>query len=307
MSQAREQLASRFAEIIRAYAAGDAYGVQFEFQPRRFDELPDQLAAVDGWPAGGVSDDTILSLMTLEALFDGLHAHSTYFDPDASGELDIAAETAAEWFLARLLTAKDDLRGLGPTTRAALGLPVKPEEEAMVGRSNGGLMRCALVGLAFDDDLTRRMFVGELTEATHIHPRAVEAALVGSRILSDAVTFGAEFDLAAAVRHESPEFADEILGFEPTAEGVTLDPIETLGASIRASLLATSTNDAFKIACGFGGDTDTTAALAGAFYTAMHPTTNGLAEISWLPQVEWAEIEELEELADELAGFRLGR
>ena len=113
--------------------------------------------------------------------------------------------------------------------------------------------------------------------------------------------------MAAAVRHESPEFADEILGFEPTAEGVTLDPIETLGASIRASQLATSTNDAFKIACGFGGDTDTTAALAGAFYTAMHPTTNGLAEISWLPQVEWAEIEELEELADELAGFRLGR
>jgi hypothetical protein len=30
-------LATRFAEIIRAYAAGDAYGVQFEFQPRRFD------------------------------------------------------------------------------------------------------------------------------------------------------------------------------------------------------------------------------------------------------------------------------
>ncbi len=307
MSRALEQLSARFAEIIRAYAAGDAYGVQFEFQPRRFDELADQLVEVDGWPAGGVSDDTILSLMTLEALFDGLHAHSTFFDHDASGDLGIAAETSAEWFLARLLTAKDELRGLGPTTRAALGLPVKPEEEAMVGRSNGGLMRCSLVGLAFEDDLERRMFVGELTEATHRHPRAVEAALVGSRVLSDAILFESEFDIEAAVRHESPEFAEEIFSFEPTDEGVTLDPIETLGASIRACQLAKSTNEAFKIACGFGGDTDTTAALAGAFFTAMHPNDNGFEQIVWLPQVHWSEIPEVQDLSQELAGFRLGR
>ena len=112
-------LATRFAEIIRAYAAGDAYGVQFEFQPRRFDELPDSLAEVDDWPAGGVSDDTILSLMTLESLRLG-----------ADGELLSANSSAAE-FKRRLMEAKDALRGLGPTTRAALGLPVKPEEEAM--------------------------------------------------------------------------------------------------------------------------------------------------------------------------------
>ena len=303
----REELSARFAEVIRAYAAGDAYGVQFEFQPRRFDELPDHLVEVDGWPAGGVSDDTILSLMTLEAVLDGLHAHSTVFDPDASGELDVAADLASASFIARLQDAKPKLRGLGPTTRAALGLPVKPEEEPMVGRSNGGLMRCALIGLAFADHSERRMFVRELTEATHKHPRAVEAALVGSRILSDAVSHGNDFDLAAEVLEESPEFAEEILGFEPTAEGVTLDPIETLGASIRASQLAVSANDSFKIACGFGGDTDTTAALAGAFFTAMHPSSNAFASIAWLPQVEWAEIPELEEIADELAGFRLFR
>jgi ADP-ribosylglycohydrolase len=305
MIEARNLLSARFAEIIRAYAAGDAYGVQFEFQPRRFDELPDQLVEVDGWPAGGVSDDTILSLMTLEAVIDGLHAHSTYFDPDASGELEVACDVASASFLARLENAKPQLRGLGPTTRAALGMPVKPEEEPMVGRSNGGLMRCAMIGLAFADQSERRMFVRDLTEATHKHPRAVEAALVGSRIFSDAVAHGSDFDLAVAVREESPEFAEEILGFEPTAEGVTLDPIQTLGASIRAGQLASSTNDAFKIACGFGGDTDTTAALAGALFTAMHPNDNAFEQISWLPQVEWAEIPHLQAVASELAGFRL--
>lgn len=286
-------LATRFAEIIRAYAAGDAYGVQFEFQPRRFDELPDSLAEVDGWPAGGVSDDTILSLMTLESLGLG-----------ADGELLSAAASAAE-FKRRLMEAKDALRGLGPTTRAALGLPVKPEEEAMVGRSNGGLMRCALLGLAFADHNTRRNYVRALTEATHAHPRAVEAALVGSRLISDAVALGAAAPIADAVFDESPDFADEIMGFEPTAEGVTLDPIETLGAAIAACVSAQSTNEAFKVACGFGGDTDTTAALAGALFTARHPVGNGFADIAWLSVVEWAEIPQLDAVAASLATLRL--
>jgi ADP-ribosylglycohydrolase len=286
-------LATRFAEIIRAYAAGDAYGVQFEFQPRRFDELPDSLAEVDGWPAGGVSDDTILSLMTLESLRVG-----------ANGEFLNSTASAAE-FKRRLMEAKDALRGLGPTTRAALGLPVKPEEEAMVGRSNGGLMRCALLGLAFADHSTRRNYVRALTEATHAHPRAVEAALVGSRLISDAVALGAAASIADAVFDESPDFADEIMGFEPTAEGVTLDPIETLGAAIAACVSAQSTNDAFKIACGFGGDTDTTAALAGALFTARHPVGNGFANIAWLNVVEWAEVPQLDAVAASLATLRL--
>ena len=286
-------LATRFAEIIRAYAAGDAYGVQFEFQPRRFDELPDSLAEVDGWPAGGVSDDSILSLMTLESLRVG-----------ADGELLNATASAAE-FKRRLMEAKDALRGLGPTTRAALGLPVKPEEEAMVGRSNGGLMRCALLGLAFADHDTRRNYVRALTEATHAHPRAVEAALVGSRLISDAVALGAAASIADAVFDESPDFADEIMGFEPTAEGVTLDPIETLGAAIAACVSAQNTNDAFKIACGFGGDTDTTAALAGALFTARHPVGNEFANIAWLNVVEWAEIPQLDAVAASLATLRL--
>jgi ADP-ribosylglycohydrolase len=286
-------LATRFAEIIRAYAAGDAYGVQFEFQPRRFDVLPDSLAEVDGWPAGGVSDDTILSLMTLESLRVG-----------ADGELLNATASAAE-FKRRLMEAKDALRGLGPTTRAALDLPVKPEEEAMVGRSNGGLMRCALLGLAFADHHTRRNYVRALTEATHAHPRAVEAALVGSRLISDAVALGAAASIADAVFDESPDFADEIMGFEPTAEGVTLDPIETIGAAIAACVSAQSTNESFKVACGFGGDTDTTAALAGALFTARHPVGNGFASIAWLSVVEWDEIPQLDAVAASLAALRL--
>ncbi len=282
-------LANRFTEIIRAYAAGDAYGVQYEFKPRSAVAPDDVLREVDGWPAGGVSDDTLLTLMTLEALIES----ST-------------PESAADNFRARLFVAKESLRGLGPTTRAALGLEVKPDELEMVGRSNGGLMRCALVGLAFNDDEKRRVYVDSLTRVTHQHDRAVVAALVGSRLIADAVRLGSAAEIDDAVHDESPEFATEILGFEPSEEGVTLDPIETLGAAILACKEATSVNEAFKAACSFGGDTDTTAALAGALYAARHPLEHGLERIVWLAEVQWSEIPQLGSVAAKLAEIRLG-
>jgi ADP-ribosylglycohydrolase len=284
-------LTQRIAQIIRAYAAGDAYGVQYEFKPPASIVVREELVEVDGWPAGGVSDDTLLSLMTLEAFIDS---------PDD-------ADAAAANFLARLAAAKPNLRGLGPTTRAALGMEVKPEEKDMVGRSNGGVMRCALLGLALADHHERRTVVSALTRATHSHDRAVAAALVGSRLISDAIELGAASDIDAAVHDESPEFAAEILGFVPSAEGVTLDPIETIGAAISAAKSADDASGAFMGACRFGGDTDTTAALAGSIYMTRHPVDNGLESISWLGQVEWDEIPQLQAVAAGLAQIRLAR
>lgn len=284
-----QTFSERFAQIIRAYAAGDAYGVQYEFKSPATLTVRDELLEVDGWPAGGVSDDTLLSLMTLEAFSDYPN------NP----------EQAAQDFLVRLMSAKEQLRGLGPTTRAALGLEVKPEELEMVGRSNGGVMRCALLGLALSDQEKRRAMVGALTRATHSHDRAVAAALVGSRLIADAIALGSASDIDSAVHSESPEHADEILAFAPTDSGVTLDPIETIGAAIVAAKSAPDAAGAFRAACEFGGDTDTTAALAGAIFVARHPLNNGLEKVSWLNLVQWTEIPQLEVIAARLARIRL--
>jgi len=183
---------------------------------------------------------------------------------------------------------------------------VKAEEQEMVGRSNGGLMRCALLGLAFDQDQERQVYVDALTRVTHQHDRAVIAALVGSRLIADAVRLGSAAEIDDAVHDESPEFAAEILGYEPSEEGVTLDPIETLGAAILACKEAASANEAFKVACSFGGDTDTTAALAAALYAARHPLEHGLESIVWLAEVHWSEIPQLDSVATKLAEIRLG-
>ena len=124
---------------ILAYAAGDAFGVPFEFAPRRKVEDIASLEKKEGWPWGGVSDDTLLSLLTIQAL------------------KEIDKSVVAETFLSLLRNEIPNLRGLGPTTRAALGLPVKESERESVGNTNGAMMRTALVGLAFNSDRAKEI------------------------------------------------------------------------------------------------------------------------------------------------------
>ncbi len=78
---------------LTAYAAGDAFGVAYEFldHPKPVD--PQVLADLPDWPHGGVSDDTLLTLLTVGAISD-----------------DGPAASAAA-FLADLRQALPELRG----------------------------------------------------------------------------------------------------------------------------------------------------------------------------------------------------
>ena len=145
------RLMEKISLAVLAYAAGDAFGVQFEFGPKLIGEIEHVLVGKEGWPFGGVSDDTLLSILTIKALASARQ------------------EGVGQFFLESLKAAVPQLRGLGPTTRSALGLPVKEEELSEIGFSNGGMMRTALLGLGFgpEERDVRRRWVGELTAATH--------------------------------------------------------------------------------------------------------------------------------------------
>ena len=113
------------ATPLLAYAAGDAFGVYYEFLQETPQEIPQVLLPKDGWPFGGVSDDTLLSILTIKSLTKKTPAE------------------AAEFFLEQLREAVPRLRGLGPTTRTALGLEVKEGERGVIGETNGAIMRTA--------------------------------------------------------------------------------------------------------------------------------------------------------------------
>jgi len=162
------------------------------------------------------------------------------------------------------------LRGLGPTTRTALGLEVKPGERGVIGETNGAIMRTALCGLYLDEN--RDEWIKALVEVTHKSPKAVECAQIAAGLFA-----GEEF----------PDYAD----WTPPASGISLDPLETLQAVVWVVTRVNNCAEAFALACSLGGDTDTVAALSGALFATRFPDKAEFYSIPWIKDVAWAEVE----------------
>ena len=237
---------------LLAYAAGDAFGVYYEFLDQTPKEIPQVLMPKDGWPFGGVSDDTLLSILTIKSL------------------VKKTPDEAATFFLDNLREAIPKLRGLGPTTRTALGLEVRDGERGVIGETNGAIMRTALCGLFIKEN--RDEWIKALVEVTHKSAKAVECAQIAAGLFAG---------------EELPDYPD----WNPPAGGISLDPLETLQAVVWVVKRSSNCADAFALACSLGGDTDTVAALAGALFAARWPEKCDFYSIPWLNDVKWDEIE----------------
>lgn len=237
---------------LLAYAAGDAFGVYYEFLDETPQEIPQVLLPKVGWPLGGVSDDTLLSMLTIKSLIKD------------------TPEEAASYFLTELQAAIPRLRGLGPTTRTALGLEVKDGERGVIGETNGAIMRTALCGLFIKHN--RDEWIKALVEVTHKSPKAVDCAQIAAGLFA-----GEEF----------PDYSN----WTPPVGGISLDPLETLQAVVWVVHRSANCAEAFALACSLGGDTDTVAALSGALFAARWPEKCDFLSIPWLNDVKWDEIE----------------
>ena len=288
MERPRESTFLSISTALRAYAAGDAFGVAYEFKD--FDRVTDELLPLDGWPYGGVSDDSLLTLLTLATL-------------------DSSPEIAAEKFLQSLRAAAPNLRGLGPTTRHALGMSVKESEVHLIGKSNGGMMRTALTGLAFgvEDSQSRREFVNESVRATHSADEAIICAQIAASLFSHAVAnsdkeinqiIEEELDAADNLSSEICERLSARSNWVPPTAGISLDPIETLFAFTFVAEQNTTVMSAYKGACRLKGDTDTVSALAGSLVGARFAGESQFESIPWLTEIGWDEISSLESIID---------
>ena len=237
---------------LLAYAAGDAFGVYYEFLEQTPTDIPQVLLPKDGWPFGGVSDDTLLSILTIKSLSKKTPTE------------------AATYFLEQLRDAVPRLRGLGPTTRTALGLEVKDGERGVIGETNGAIMRTALCGLYLQEN--RDEWIKALVEVTHKSPKAVECAQIAAGLFAG---------------ENLPDYSD----WSPPIGGISLDPLETLQAVVWVVQHAENCAEAFALACTLGGDTDTVAALAGALFAARWPEKADFYSIPWLNDVKWDEID----------------
>ena len=265
----------RIATAFFAYAAGDAFGVQYEFKDGY--RVESSLSEIPDWPLGGVSDDTLLTLLSIKAL-------------DSTNPA-----VARTRFIELLKENLPVLRGLGPTTRAAVGLPVKESETHFIGNSNGAMMRTALMGMAFSagDDEKRRQWISEIALATHSHERAIATSLIASQLFSQVLQDPA-IDLVKVAEGEAQAIGYEEFfskHFDEKSQ-VSLDPLQTLKAVIAIAATSTTVEQAYISSCERGGDTDTVSALAGALVSLRFPASHGFFSIPWVNQVQWSEISE---------------
>jgi ADP-ribosylglycohydrolase len=295
-----ENQTEKILGTVMAYAAGDAFGVPFEFKPKRKIENIAGLEQVEGWPFGGVSDDTLLSLMTIRAL------------------TETSPSDGAEKFIRELKDGASSLRGLGPTTRSALGHFITEEEKLAIGNTNGGMMRSALLGLAFspEDSILRRSWIQSLVSITHKKSVVIECSMALSAafcVLALSHKEMRSWSIMDIIKRELNEiqasiaetFADfELENWSPHEGGVSLDPIETLKAVIWSVTHGDSVLSTYRAACSLGGDTDTVAALAGSLYFAWRGTFTELLDIEWLEDICWSEIPDL---TDAVRILRIGK
>ena len=295
--------AARIRAGLLAFAAGDALGVPWEGCPP--DEIdPGQVTGIpvrDGWPRGATSDDTAQLLLVAEHLV----AHG--------------AGVSERGFLAELSRHLPTMRGVGPTTRAAVARYHQSGEiRATGGDTNGALMRILPAGWAIPAAHAerRREVVTRLTEVTHGGTAAVAAACavaaMGSYALdgcpaADLITVALEeFDRMAGENPAVAVWMQNLRAAEdgtwrPGAGGVTLDAADTLAAVVH--VLATCGEDAdgaMRYAVGLGGDTDTVAAITGGILGCRDVRV----EIEWLDRAKVPDATELDRLAEGLREMR---
>jgi ADP-ribosyl-[dinitrogen reductase] hydrolase len=303
-------LGERIAGALTAYACGDALGLPWENASRASAVPPashiEQVPAREGWPRGVTSDDTALTLLVARHL----------------AERDGDCEASA--FLAELAEQEPTIRGLGPTTTAAIEqFRRSGQAVASSGRAtNGAAMRALPIGwvLPHNQPDRRREVAIEMSRATHADASAVVAACVIAACASWALEGATPAVLLRVAAEEAREAARtvgtdaklaEMLTqvstgtWQAPAEGVSLDPYDTVTAVLSCVAPAPSLRGGLVSAVQLGGDTDTVAALVGGLLGAKLTVEQVHDELPWhqavvLPEPQSA----MSEIAAALATVR---
>jgi ADP-ribosyl-[dinitrogen reductase] hydrolase len=288
-----------------AYAAGDALGVPWEGKtPDEVDwGVMEELPARGDWPQGSTSDDTAQLMLMASYLIE------------AKGRVD-----EREW-LVRLAKALPHMRGVGPTTSAAVRRFVETGQlHATEGNSIGAAMRALPFGWTTPVTAAqhRRDLTIRLSRATHGAPTAILSACVVAAMaawaikrhpihavidagLREAEDLAGLFGLPPAALQPLRQAANG--NWPPPAAGMALDTVMTMANVLHALQEATSLANAMKHAVGLGGDTDTAAAIVGGILGCRAETVE--REIPWLSKVALPEEKSIEAAATGL--YRLRR
>jgi ADP-ribosylglycohydrolase len=223
-------------------------------------------------------------------------------------------------FLTRLAEALPRMRGVGPTTRAAVRRFIETGElRASEGSSIGAAMRALPFGwitpvAAIEQ---RRELTVRLSRATHGAPTATVSACVVAEMaawaieqhpidavvasgLREADQLTRRYALDSATMRLLREAADG--DWRSSTGGMTIDAVATMATVLHVLRQATGPASAMKQAVALGGDTDTAAAIVGGILGSQVGDVEG--EIPWLSRVVLPESDTVEATAAGLCRLR---
>jgi ADP-ribosyl-[dinitrogen reductase] hydrolase len=269
-------ICDRAIGALLGLAVGDAVGTTLEFKRRdTYEPLRDMVGGGPfGLKPGEWTDDTSMAL----CLADSLIKSKGQFDPadlmqrfvrwrddgensvNGRGCFDIGTTTNAA--LNRWLRHKDPYAG-----------SVDPESAG-----NGSLMRLAPVAIRFWNDRDRlRDTAGQQSRTTHAAPEAVDACTIFADILADAIEGRPRSNVLHA-RNGPYAGKKQEIAFA-SWRGKMRDEIASSGYvahSLKAALWCVGSTADFESAilkaANLGGDSDTTAAVAGQLAGALYGT-----------------------------------
>ena len=274
-AQTPTRILDRAVGVVVGCAIGDALGAGYEFTgPRDPASIEMRPGRLTGRPAGQWTDDTEMTLAVLMA---------------QTGRF----ASAAEGFLAWHATSPPDV---GNQTRAILSASTSPANMPEVARAfqarnpeaagNGSLMRTATVALSHLGDVAAIVQAARETSAlTHPHDDAQDACVLWSLAIDRGVrgvgTWRSNMDFA--LEQLPSDRRDLWRARLDDAERVELDQLRPNGwvvAALRAawrSIVASASDSGahhfeqgVRFAVSLGDDTDTVAAIAGAYLGAHY-------------------------------------
>jgi ADP-ribosylglycohydrolase len=266
----------RIAGVLVGLGAGDALGAAYEFGPAFDGPVEMKGGGPFQWEVGEWTDDTQMAICIAENLADGT--------------LDLV--TLGERFIEWSTECKD----IGNQTRAVLGRASNGASLPDVAAAhhlnhpnnsagNGSLMRTGPVALGFlGDNAAIAEAAADISALTHADPLAIEACVLWSIAIAEAVETGEIPDIRSGLAYipsdHRPNWDDVITSAE-TEDPRTFNPngfvlpafqaawssiVQTPGPERRADHLRLVLENTVRI----GHDTDTTAAIAGGMLGAVY-------------------------------------
>lgn len=258
------------AGVLLGTAVGDALGLPHEgLHPkriaRRLERAPLHHAMLLG--RGLLSDDTEHTAMVARALAES--------SGDVAGFTRSFARQLRRWIVS--LPPGLGLATLRSSVRLLLG--ASPERSGVDSAGNGPAMRAAILGVLARDDAHLVDLVRAATRITHTDPRAEHGARVVARLAGQLAAGAPDPSIVDDVAdpelrsrlNDAWAFDGELEAYRIEAgyeRGVSGFVVHTVPAAVYCALRHPEPRAAITTAIRLGGDTDTTAAIAGALVGA---------------------------------------